>query len=629
MGQHMRSTILGLMAICLLSMSTVTGCGGRGDSDGDADGDGDADSDGDADGDGDADSDGDADGDGDVDGDADSDAEGEPNLAPLGVMYFFPYWVHHTLSDNCTVRRDGPCAYEALAIPAIKLEDIRWRNIEPEAPVGDTHTYDWSTLDEVVLRWEEVGARHLQFHITPSSTWGIEDSRTIAESVFDLACEANPASCNDLPANPTTEHWQDWRAFVTALCERYDGDGVNDLEGLRYQHLEFELLNEGQNLFFYMGTSEDYEELLQHTRQALDACNEAAEIIHYGVTFNGLNHGDVSEEVFWQRVEEMASSLDPEIHGPGFRHAIDMMLGSPDLEATYDVAPTLAMCEHFDAVSLHCNMNIEHTIEEYTFLRETLDGFGCESVRIICGDSTSGPALYSPFEVEWWDSSIGGTSYDGEQVHRALSPGYPGYNAFCDPARDIPPSALTYEEARVWYDHYHAAFAVKKAATALALGMTQFLAGLLEDWPPPSGCYWMHQGLCESEGGVLTPVRFGDPRPVYYSYGLLDEMVTGYESAQREVVDEVTILTFLRRRSDDVLEPVYVVWYLDDDIPMPGEPEQTRAFTLEVDTPSARVTNLVTEAGVDTPSIEIVDTPGGVYSGVASQTPVFIEPLLP
>ena len=162
----------------------------------------------------------------------------------------------------------------------------------------------------------------------------------------------------------------------------------------------------------------------------------------------------------------------------------------------------------------------------------------------------------------------------------------------------------------------------------LALGMTRFMAGLLEDWMPPSGCYWMYQGLTESTGGVLVPVRFGEPKPVYYSYGLLNEMVTGYESVVRDVVDDVTILTFARRTSADVLEPVYVVWHLDDHLPLPGEAELSKAFELQVGAPTARVTHLVTEAGVATPSSEIVDTPGGIYSGDALQTPVFIEPIV-
>lgn len=551
----------------------------------------------------------------------------EANSAPLGAMYFFPFWPHHRLSQDCAASTDAPCAYAALGLPSIKLEDIRWKNIEPNAPVGGVHTYNWSTLDAAVLRWEEVGVRHLQFHITPDSPWAMPDSRAIAEGVFGLPCAELGGKCDGLPTNPRPEHWADWRAYVTALCERYDGDGIDDLEGLQHQHLEFELLNEGQNLFFYVGTSEDFELLLRNTREALDACNEAAEIIHYGVTFNGLSHGGVSDEVFWQRFEEKAAQLDPQIPGPGFRHAINMMLGSQDPAAAHDVKPTLAMCEHFEQVSLHCNWNIEHMIEEYTFVRDTLDAFGCESVRVICGDSTSGPSLYSTFDLEWWDATYGGPDDSGEALHKALGAPFPGYNAWCDPGGSLPAAALPYAEARAWYYRHHAAYAVKKAATALALGMTRFMAGLLEDWPPPSGCYWMYQGLCESEGGVLVPVEFGDPKPAYYSYGLLEEMVTGYESAARAVIDDVTILTFTRRAPGGALQPVYLVWYLDDHLPAPGEAERTRAFELQVGTPSVRVTHLITEVGVDAPVSEVIATPGGVYSADAVQTPVFIEPL--
>jgi len=560
-------------------------------------------------------------------GDDDTTAAGEPNEDPLGAMYFNPYWAIHTLSDNCAVREDPACAYEALGLSSIKFNDLKWQYIEADAPSNGNHTYDWSVLDDAVLRWEDAGARRVIFHLAPASPWGVLDSRTIAEDVFGLPCDQIAGNCEDYPANPRPEHWGDWEAWVTEMCERYDGDGVGDIAGLQHAHLEFQLINEAQNFFFYFGTSEHYQELLQHTRAALDACNADARILHYGLTFNGLSHGGVSDEVFWERVDEMASSFDPQFTGPAYAHAMAMMLGSPEPAATYDVVPTVSMCPYFDVMAMHCNQSIEHMIEEHAFLRDKLDTHGCESTPIICDDSTSAPTLYSVYELEWWDSSYGGADMTGEQIHEALGSGYAAYDFWCDPTGSIPPSGLTEQDARTWHDHYHAAFAVKKASTALALGMTRFMAGLLEDWGPESGCYWMHQGLAESEGSILFPLWYGDPRPVYHSYGLLRDKVTGYVSATREVVDDVTILTFTRQGPGGDPEPVHLVWYLDDALPFPGDPEQTQPFTLEVGTSTARVTHLITEAGIDTPTTEVVEAPGGVYSGVAAQTPFFIEPI--
>jgi len=280
------------------------------------------------------------------------------------------------------------------------------------------------------------------------------------------------------------------------------------------------------------------------------------------------------------------------------------------------------MCQYFDVMAMHCNHSIEHMVEEYTYLRAELDGHGCHTIPIICDDSTSAPALYSTFELEWYDSSYGGADMTGEQIHEALGSEVALYDLFCDPWGLIPPSGLTFEQARQWHDRYHAAFVVKKASTALGLGMTRFMAGLLEDWRPESGCYWMHQGLTDSEGNVLVPLDFGEPRPAYYTLGLLRDKVTGYTAASRQVVDDVTIVTFERPAGD-----VHVVWYLDDDLPWPGDPEQTHPFELEVGTPTALVTHLITEQGEDTADTEVVETANGVYSGVATQTPFFVEPI--
>ncbi|MFH1469083.1 MAG: hypothetical protein ABIO70_32145 [Pseudomonadota bacterium] len=547
----------------------------------------------------------------------------EPLDVPLGAMYFCPYWPMHALSGNCNARADAPCAYAGLGLPRIKLEAIRWDSVEPSAPSGGQHSYDWSVLDDAVLRWEEAGARQLQFHVEPHASWGTQASRPIAEEVFGLDCDEVPGHCEDLPANPEPQRWEDWRAFVTALCERYDGDGVDDVEGLLAAHLEFELLNEGQNWQFYMGSAEDYAELLAQTRQALDACNERAQLIHYGVTFNGLTHGGVSDEAYWERQEQKAESLDSVLYGPGYRHAHAMMLGSPEPDASVDATGTLSLCADFEQVDLNCNMSIAHMIEEHAFLRAKLDGYGCEHVQILCGDSTSAPALYSPTELEWWDSSWSGADTRGEALHAVLGAPYATYGALCNP--DGLDAGLPYDQVKAWYDQQHAAWAVKKAATALALGMTGFMAGLLENWPPASGCYWMYQGMSASEVEALglLPVSYGAPEPVYRSYRLLAEKLAGYARASRAVVDGVTVLAFAFEDADK--PPLWLVWYLDDALPEPGAAEQTHAFTLDVGASSVRITRLITEAGVETPSTETFEAPGGLYTGEAGQTPFFVE----
>ena len=66
----------------------------------------------------------------------------EPMDVPLGAMYFCPYWAMHKLANTCNTRSDAPCAYASLGLPIIKLEDLRWQNIEARAPVNGVHSYD-------------------------------------------------------------------------------------------------------------------------------------------------------------------------------------------------------------------------------------------------------------------------------------------------------------------------------------------------------------------------------------------------------------------------------------------------------------------------------------------------------
>src|SRR5438105_3105970 len=93
-----------------------------------------------------------------------------------------------------------------------RLEAFAWGAIEAKAPVGGTHTYDWSCTDALVLEYQRAGIVNLQSYISTVSPWGSDGGRAPA---------------------PSAAHVDDFRAFVTALVERYDGDGRDDAPGLR------------------------------------------------------------------------------------------------------------------------------------------------------------------------------------------------------------------------------------------------------------------------------------------------------------------------------------------------------------------------------------------------------------
>jgi hypothetical protein len=85
---------------------------------------------------------------------------------------------------------------------------LHWSAVEPGAPVGGIHNYDWSTYDAKFNAAAEVGME-----------------------VFVLFT-GNPSWAAELPGGPLYPgRMEDLKAFLSAAVERYDGDGIDDAPG--------------------------------------------------------------------------------------------------------------------------------------------------------------------------------------------------------------------------------------------------------------------------------------------------------------------------------------------------------------------------------------------------------------
>ena len=78
-----------------------------------------------------------------------------------------------------------------------------------------------------------------------------------------------------------------YRRFVSAVVERYDGDGIDDMPGLKYPIKYWEASNEPslQTGFwtFFNGSSEDYLEVLKATYQAVKEADPEAKVLAGGM----------------------------------------------------------------------------------------------------------------------------------------------------------------------------------------------------------------------------------------------------------------------------------------------------------------------------------------------------------
>ena len=103
-------------------------------------------------------------------------------------------------------------------------EHIEWGNMQPspEAPI------DFAALDSFVHAFQAAGFTELILALKSHSPW--------ASQGYGLLGASNPA--------PKAEYIDDYEAWVRAIVERYDGDGTDDLTGLRHPVRFYEIGSE-------------------------------------------------------------------------------------------------------------------------------------------------------------------------------------------------------------------------------------------------------------------------------------------------------------------------------------------------------------------------------------------------
>lgn len=97
---------------------------------------------------------------------------------------------------------------------------------------------------------------------------------------------------SELPTSRYKPHdWEAYRKFVHAMVDRYNGDGIDDMPGLKYPIRYWEVANEPETSLwdstqerFFIGVPEDYMELLQITYLTINSTDGEAIVLNGGAT---------------------------------------------------------------------------------------------------------------------------------------------------------------------------------------------------------------------------------------------------------------------------------------------------------------------------------------------------------
>lgn len=157
-----------------------------------------------------------------------------------------------------------------------------WNDVEPEQ--GE---FDWEFADSFITEHLEK-TECLLVVIFPFTNWD-QDACHGDEYKADYTKEKGGSVKVGAPCD-----MEAYKSYLTALVERYDGDGVNDMPGLIIPVKYWEICNEpsmqggvtggmGEELKFFVGTSEEYIEILKASYETIKEADPDAMVLHAGI----------------------------------------------------------------------------------------------------------------------------------------------------------------------------------------------------------------------------------------------------------------------------------------------------------------------------------------------------------
>jgi hypothetical protein len=188
-----------------------------------------------------------------------------------------------------------------------------WGHIEPEKG-----RYNWREIDEYLQMTQAFSFATLAT-IWPFAEWDQANWEGDSETsvIFEEELGIGRRKPHDMDA---------YGRCVSALVERYDGDGKGDMPGLTYPIKYWEAGNEPslQKGFdtFFVGSSDDYLEVLKTTYQAVKGADPDAKVLHAGLA------GPCDDKVsFWEPVFKNGSDYFDiaNIHSVEVTHALDVV----------------------------------------------------------------------------------------------------------------------------------------------------------------------------------------------------------------------------------------------------------------------------------------------------------------
>lgn len=464
-----------------------------------------------------------------------------------------------------------------------------WNTIEPKPPVGGKHAYDWTIPDTLVREYQEAGFRHLHIYTQARSAWA---------GVKALPLVGHPSLM------PRRERLADYAEYLRQMVERYDGDGVADMPGLRFPIRHWEI--EAEWGTFWHGTLDEYLELLRIAHKTVKQADPNAQVILQGLLFMGIFDGDAS----LPQLERLKAS-------PIHRAKIEQGLR--------DIPQLLKHHELFDIVEFHSLGDWTEVANTARYLREQMAKLGYQK-PIWAGDV---------------NFNLNPMLWHGQPYYPYVAAQKEAIHGWLVAMRDA--RHPRHAQALQWFRAEQASFTAKKLLCAFGEGLAGINMGNLEDWPlfavlPGISGTGGFCGLIDLAGTERRPPGLppgfarripGQPRPAYWTLKLLIGKLGPYMAVTPLDLGKGIHAYRFHQPRPPTHRPRAIVaaWHEDGKGQLPGDPEPSIQAALPAAARSAAIVPIITAIGQADPKPRPAEIRNGTIHLTLTETPVLIEEL--
>jgi len=444
-------------------------------------------------------------------------------------------------------------------------ETISWGNMQ-SGPDGEI---DFSKLDDYVSAFQAAGFVETVVALKSHSTWGSVDH----------------ALLRSRDVTPKPEYRETYAAWVGAVVERYDGDGVDDMAGLLYPIRHYEIGSEFSS--YEPEPVDDYLVMLEIAYGAAHAAYPEVRVSHAAFFVADLLLGDPDYETL--------DDVGVDRYGPHTFGEIRAILDRPDL---------------FDTINVHALVEPGEIELLVDWLEWEMDQRDYRRPIIISDTSINPFVSFGPATVCDRPAALMGLVFHPatESDRCALADYF---------TRVIDGDADTL----AWMRAFVAADMVKKVVIAaerdVELIDTSFVADLpLLSWPIGQAA-----GGNAGWGGMIDPAT-GTMYPNLRAMQQLIAHIDGYSSVQRLSggAEGLRLYEFVVGG-----EPRWIAWYDPSFLVLHPDEPVTATVTVPAGPGTVMVEAMITAGDQTEPSLEsVIASTDGVTIQVA-QTPVFIH----